>query len=59
MPHVRKNMLAWGSQMPFFNKELLKSIMTRTKLLIILLQNRNEENSMSLLRKKKRDFIKT
>ena len=40
--------------MPFFNKELLKAIMTRTKLLIILLRNRNEENSVPLLRKKKR-----
>ena len=56
MPHVRENMLAWGSQMPFFNKELLKSIMTWTKLLIILLQNRNEKNSMSLLIKKKKEI---
>ena len=49
--------------MPFFNKELSKAIMARTKLRNIFLQNRSEENSMryteqinlciSLLRKKK------
>ena len=33
---------ARGSQMPFINKELLKSIMTRTKLRSIFLQNRSE-----------------
>ena len=30
--------------MPFFNKELSKAIMTRTKLRNIFLQNRSEEN---------------
>ena len=54
--------------MPFFNKELLKAIMTRTKLRNIFLQNRSEEDRMrytkqrnvcvSLLRKtKKRDIM--
>ena len=35
---------ARGNQMPFFNKELSKAIMTRTKLRNIFLQNRSEEN---------------
>ena len=52
--------------MPFFNKELLKAIMTRTKLRNIFLQNRSEEDRMrytkqrnvcvSLLRKKKKRY---
>ena len=52
--------------MPFFNKELSKVIMARTKLRNIFLQNRSEENSIryaeqinlciSLLRKKNRYY---
>ena len=52
--------------MPFFNKDLLKAIMTRTKLRNIFLQNRSEENKIlytkqrnfcvSLLRKTKRRY---
>ena len=52
--------------MPFFNKELSKAIMARTKLRNIFLQNRSEENSIryaeqinlciSLLRKKNRYY---
>ena len=52
--------------MPFFNKELLKAIMTRTKLRNIFLQNRSEENRIrytkqrnfcvSLLRKTKKRY---
>ena len=34
---------ALGNQMPFFNKKLLKTIMTHTKLQTISLQNRSEE----------------
>ena len=55
---------ARGNQMPFFNKELSKAIMTRTKLRNIFLQNRSEENRIrytkqrnfcvSLLRKTKK-----
>ena len=37
---------ARGNQMPFFNKELSKVIMTRTKLQNIFLQNRSEENKI-------------
>ena len=40
----RKKKHARGNQMPFFNKELSKAIMTRTKLRNIFRQNRNEEN---------------
>ena len=40
----RKKKHARGNQMPFFDKELSKAIMTRTKLRNIFLQNRNEEN---------------
>ena len=40
----RKKKHARGNQMPFFNKELSKAIMTRTKLRNSLLQNRSEEN---------------
>ena len=40
----RKKKHARGNQMPFFNKELSKAIMTRTKLRNIFLQNRSEEN---------------
>ena len=52
--------------MPFFNKELSKAIMTRTKLRNIFLQNRSEENRIrytkqinfcvSLLRKTKKRY---
>ena len=41
--HLGKKKHARGSQMPFIDKELLKSIMTRTKLRNIFLQNRSEE----------------
>ena len=40
---TRKNKHAQGNQMPLFNKELSKAIMTRTKLRNIFLQNRSEE----------------
>ena len=40
--HLGKKKHARGSQMPFIDKELLKSIMTRTKLRNIFLQNRSE-----------------
>ena len=40
----RKKKHARGNQMPFFNKELSKEIMTRTKLRNIFLQNGSEEN---------------
>ena len=35
-----------GNQMSFFNEELSKAIMTRTKLRNIFLQNRIEENTL-------------
>ena len=41
---TRKKKHAWGNQIPFFNKELSKVIMTRTKLRTMFLQNRREEN---------------
>ena len=57
---------AGGNQMPFFNKDLSKAIMTRTKLRNIFLQNRSEENKIrytkqrnfcvSLLRKTKKRY---
>ena len=63
-PHKKKH--ARGNQMPFFNKELSKAIMTRTKLRDIFLQNRSEENRLrytkqrnscvSFLRKTKRRY---
>ena len=37
---------ARGNQMFFFNKDLSKAIMTRTKLRNIFLQNRSEENKI-------------
>ena len=40
----RKKKHARGNQMSFFNKELSKAIMTRTKLRNIFLQNRSEGN---------------
>ena len=40
---TRKKKHAQGNQMPLFNKELSKAIMTRTKLRNIFLQNRSEE----------------
>ena len=46
--HVR------GNQMTFFNKDLSKAIMTRTKLRNIFLQNRSEENKIRY--KKQRNF---
>ena len=62
----RKKKHARGNQMPFFNKELSKAIMTRTKLRNIFLQNRSEENRIrytkqrnfcvSLLRKTKKRY---
>ena len=36
----------WGNQRPYFNKELSKAIMTRTKLRNIFLESRSEENKM-------------
>ena len=42
--HRLKRSILKANQMPFFNKELSKAIMTRTKLRNIFLQNRNEEN---------------
>ena len=66
--HTPRKKYARGNQMPFFNKELSKAIMTWTKLRNIFLQNRSEENRIrftkqrnfcvSLLRKKKRDSMK-
>ena len=35
-----------GNHMPFFNKDLSKAIMTRTKLRNIFLQNKSEENKI-------------
>ena len=62
----RKKKHAQGNQMPFFNKELSKAIMTRTKLRNIFLQNRSKENRIchtkqrnfcvSLLRKTKKRY---
>ena len=40
----RKQKHARDNQMPFFNKELSKAVMTQTKLQNILLQNWNREN---------------
>ena len=40
MHHVNKKKNSRGNQMPFFNKELSKAIMTRTKLQNIVIQNR-------------------
>ena len=37
---------ARGNQMSFFNKDLSKAIITRTKLRNIFLQNRSEENKI-------------
>ena len=64
----RKKKHARGNQMPFFNKELSKAIMTRTKLRNIFLQNRSEENRIryakqrnfcvSLLRKTRKRYYK-
>ena len=60
------NKHARDNKMFFFNKELSKAIMTRTKLRNIFLQNRSEENRMrytkqrnffaSLLRKTKKRY---
>ena len=62
----RKKKHARGNQMPFFNKELSKAIMTRTKLRKIFLQNRSKGNRIrytkqrnfcvSLLRKTKKKY---
>ena len=65
--HVpRKKKHARGNQMSFFNKELSKAIMTRTKLRNIFLQNKSEESRIrytkqrhfcvSLLRKTKKRY---
>ena len=64
--HKKKR--AQGNQMPFFNKELSKAIMTQTKLRNIFLQNRSEENRIryakqrnfcvSLLRKTRNRYYK-
>ena len=61
-----KKKYARGNQMPFFNKELSKAIITRTKLRNIFLQNKSEENRIryarqrnfcvSLLRKTKKEY---
>ena len=55
-----------GNHMPFFNKDLSKAIMTRTKLRNIFLQSKSEENKIhytkqrnfwfSLLRKTKKQY---
>ena len=60
----RKKKHTRGNQMSFFNKQLLKAIMTRTKLQKVFLQNRSEESRIrytkqinfcvSLLRKTKK-----
>ena len=47
-----KKKYARGNQMPFFNKELSKAIMTRTKLGNIFLQNKSEENRIRDARQK-------
>ena len=62
----RKKKYARGNQMPFFNKELSKAIMTRIKLRNVFLQNKSEENRIryarqrnfcvSLLRKTKKEY---
>ena len=62
----RKKKHARGNQMPFFNKELSKVIMTRIKLRNIFLQNKSEETRIrytkrrnfcvSLLRKTKEKY---
>ena len=62
----RKKKYVRGNQMPFFNKELSKATMTRTKLRNIFLQNKSEENRIrytrqrnfcvSLLRKTKKKY---
>ena len=45
--HVpRKKKHTRGNQMSFFNKQLLKAIMTRTKLQKVFLQNRSEESGI-------------
>ena len=50
----RKKKHAQGNKMPFFNEELSKATMTRTKLRNIFLQNRSEENRISYT--KQRNF---
>ena len=62
----RKKKHARGNKMSFFNKELSKAIMTRTKLCNIFLQNSSEKNRIrytkqinfcvSLLRKTKKSY---
>ena len=47
----RKKKHARGNQMSFFDEELSKAIMTRTKLRNIFLQNRIEENTLYKTRK--------
>ena len=48
----RKEKHARDYQMPFFNKELSKAIMTQTKLRDIFLQNRSEENRIRYIKQK-------
>ena len=48
----RKKKHARGNQMSFFNKELSKAIMTRTKLRNIFLCNRSEENRIPYTKQK-------
>ena len=50
----RKNKHARGNQMPFFNKELSRAIIMRTKLRNIFLQNRSEDNRIRCI--KQRNF---
>ena len=49
----KKKKQARGNQMSFFNKGILKAIMTRAKLHNIFLQNKSEENRKF---KKQRNF---
>ena len=54
MLHVKKKKKqVRGNQMSFFNKGILKEIMTRAKLHNIFLQNKSEENRKF---KKQRNF---
>ena len=50
-PRMKKH--ARGNQKPFYNKELSKTIMTRTKLRNIFLQNRSEQNRIRYTKQRK------
>ena len=50
-PNKKKH--ARGNQIPFFNKELSKALMKRTKLRCISLQNKIEENRIRYTKTKK------